>query len=76
METLHPYKMPDCIYNTGVGCEKSRRKCSRCGWNPAVAARRRPLPFYVRGHNGEKLVRGKIIPAPLPEPKKRKGDAP
>lgn len=36
-----PYKMPDCIYNTGVGCEKSRRKCSRCGWNPAVAARRR-----------------------------------
>lgn len=61
-----PYKIPDCIYNAGVGCRrKNRRKCSRCGWNPAEAARRRLGIQIENAAPGDAIpeTANKIIPA-------------
>ena len=30
---------PSCVYNREIGCK--RRKCSTCGWNPKVEAKRK-----------------------------------
>lgn len=30
---------PTCVYNREIGCK--RRKCSTCGWNPTVEAKRK-----------------------------------
>ena len=33
--------LPPCKYNSGVHCPMDGRRCDKCGWNPAVAKRRK-----------------------------------
>lgn len=49
-----------CPYNQALDCEDNDRHCDRCGWNPDVDARRRPI------------TRAKVLNEPIPEPPKKK----
>ena len=33
-------KIPNCIYNEGVGCDDKVKVCMSCGWQPQVAEMR------------------------------------
>lgn len=51
-------KIPECIFNLGVDCEK-RDRCNICGWNPKSAASRKREIQVQR--NEEKKVQPKYI---------------
>lgn len=34
-------KKVDCPYNEGRECNPKKRDCENCGWNPAVAEKRK-----------------------------------
>ena len=42
-------KLPKCMFNNGVGCDKINRKCVSCGWNPVVADKRKAKIFAEKG---------------------------
>lgn len=42
-------KLPKCMFNNGVGCDKINRKCVSCGWNPEVERKRKEKIYAKRG---------------------------
>ena len=40
MRSKKTFVFPRCKYNMGVDCWDELSGCEKCGWNPAVAARR------------------------------------
>lgn len=47
IETQEEPDGPTCVFNDGVTCKLTDKKCGTCGWNPAVAiARHKAMGIY------------------------------
>lgn len=47
---------PQCKYNAAVDCDRTRRKCEKCGWNPKVESQRKRRLGNQPPHSGKEGI--------------------